>query len=203
MFRSASPCLYDYVCMAAAATFFPYEAATIWGQTHPNSPLKKRQRSHGDVYRNPCATANDLGFGHRRIATPTRGVACRVSSRWDLEVTGEDATKNVIESYLYPLDSWICFVFGWLITDWLNHSKSPIKTTIWGIFVYFSKHLISCKSKDFIGSKRGDCGSNGGSICQTTWCFREFQWCGYCSYTCLPGNHWCSHQLLHVESQCL
>ena len=40
--RLASLCLHGYVCMAAAATFFPYEAATIWGQTHPNSPLKSR-----------------------------------------------------------------------------------------------------------------------------------------------------------------
>ena len=110
-----------YMAMAAAATV-----------SQVKGPLQTRQQSHGDVYRNPCATGNHFGFGHRGIAT---ALTCRLSGRRDLEVTGKDATKNVFEPDLCPLDSWIWLFFlpVFLRVD-IYHSKSPFEEYLSTLF---------------------------------------------------------------------
>ena len=38
------------------------------------------------------------------------------------------------------------------------------------------------------------------TLCRPAGCSLRFQRLGHCSYTFLPGNHRCSHQLRHVEA---
>ena len=111
-----------HLCMVFPfkSTWFCESAATSEGQTIQIFALisSPSRRSHGDVYRNRCAAAYHPRFGHRSWATCAPAVS---AGRWDLEIAGKDATSNVFEPRVSPLDSWICLI--WFFTDFtaVNH----------------------------------------------------------------------------------